>query len=139
MQRVTITIEDDLLHAIDRIVDRRGYTSRSEAVRDMVRDHLAHHQMAELSELSCYATLTYIFEHHLRDLPNRLAEIGHQYQGLAISTLHLHITHENCLEVVVLHGLVNQVRAYADEVTTQRGVSQGRLHLMAAKASIHEH
>ncbi|RVU18516.1 nickel-responsive transcriptional regulator NikR [Methylobacterium oryzihabitans] len=139
MQRITITIEDDLLGEIDKIVEGRGYNSRSEAVRDMVRDHIAHRKITELSEISCYATLTYIYEHHVRDLPNRLADIGHHHQGLAISTLHLHITHESCLEVVVLRGTVSQVRAYADEVTTQRGVTQGRLHIMAAESILHAH
>ncbi|CAM3309001.1 nickel-responsive transcriptional regulator NikR [Paracoccus nototheniae] len=129
MQRVTMTIEDDQLAALDAYAGQRGYASRSEAMRDV----LAGVQMAATdadSDATCIATLTYLFDHDIRDLTRRLATQAHSHHHLQLSTLHVHITHDDCLEVVVLRGTVGQVRRMADAILTQKGVRMGQLHVM---------
>lgn len=129
MQRVTMTIDDSQLDALDAYADRRGYPSRSEAMRDI----LAGMQMAQTDadpDAACIATLSYLFDHEARDLSRRLTAEAHRHHHLALSTLHVHVSHDDCLEVVVLRGSVAEVRAMADAILTQKGVRMGRLHVM---------
>lgn len=131
MQRITITIDDDLLAGVDRLCESRGYASRSEAVRDLVRDALAPGRTAE-EPGACYGTLSYVYSHSTRDLAKRLTGSSHDH-GVAVANLHVHVSHDECLEVAVLRGSAESMRAYADSVTTQRGVRYGRLHLIPAE------
>ncbi|MGU3665646.1 nickel-responsive transcriptional regulator NikR [Methylobacterium sp. A49B] len=129
MQRVTITIDDELLTAIDALCDSRGYGSRSEAVRDIVRDALAPARAAGAGSAACYGALSYVYSHGTRDLARRLTDQGHQH-GVSIASMHVHLNHNDCLEVAVLHGSVSQMQSYTDAVITQRGVRYGHLHLI---------
>lgn len=129
MQRVTMTIDDDQLAALDGHAARHGYPSRSEAMRDI----LSGMQIAEAArdpDAPCIATLSYLFDHETRDLTRRLAAQAHLDHDLQLSTLHVHATHDDCLEVVVLRGPIGRVRRMADAVLTQKGVRMGQLHLM---------
>jgi CopG family nickel-responsive transcriptional regulator len=130
VQRITITIDDDLLAVVDDLAHRRGYGSRSEAIRDLIREASAHEQTSGSGETPCIATLTYVYEHETRDLARRLTTAQHHHHDLSVSTLHVHMDHEDCLEVSVLKGTVAEVRAFADAVTTQRGVRFGKLHVI---------
>lgn len=136
MQRISITIDDDLLASIDALRERRGYTSRSEAVRDIVRERLAQVNAAQSDETSCVAALSYIYEHETRELSKRLTAAQHLHHDLSVSTLHVHLSNADCLEVTVLKGTAAEVRAFADTVTSQRGVRHGQLNLIPAS---HEH
>lgn len=129
MQRVTMTIDDDQLAMLDGYALQRGYTSRSEALRDILRRVGAEETTAR-DEAPCLATLSYIYEHETRELARRLTSAQHRHHDLSISTLHVHVDQGDCLEVTVLKGPVGEVRAFADEVTTQRGVRMGNLHVM---------
>jgi CopG family transcriptional regulator, nickel-responsive regulator len=129
MQRITITIDDDLLTAVDAICESRGYGSRSEAVRDIVRDALAPARAAGAGSAACYGALSYVYSHGTRDLARRLTDEGHQH-GVSIASMHVHLNHDDCLEVAVLRGSVSQMQSYADAVITQRGVRYGHLHLI---------
>ncbi|MGC5778459.1 nickel-responsive transcriptional regulator NikR [Methylobacterium sp. NFXW15] len=129
MQRITITIDDELLDAIDRLCERRGYGSRSEAVRDLVRNAVAPVQATNAGDVSCYGTLSYVYDHGTRDLARRLTDEGHHH-GVSIASLHVHLNADNCLEVAVLRGEAAALQTYADSVTTQRGVRYGQLHLI---------
>lgn len=133
MQRITITIDDDLLEAIDRLCERRGYGSRSEAVRDLVRDAVAPVQTTDAGDTPCYAALSYVYDHGTRDLARRLTDEGHHH-GVSIASLHVHLNADDCLEVAVLKGPAAAMQAYADSVTTQRGVRYGQLHLIPERA-----
>ena len=135
MQRITITIDDDLLLAVDGLCTERGYASRSEAVRDIVRDALAPTRAAE-AETPCFGALSYVYRHTTRDLARRLTGGGHHH-GVSVASLHVHLTHDDCLEVAVLRGSATAMRAYADTVTTQRGVRYGHLHLIPAEPDEH--
>lgn len=132
MQRVTLTIDDDLLAAIDAHGARHGYTSRSEAVRDMLRASLgdADTPVAEAQAGHCHATLSYLYDHEKRELARRLTQVQHGHHDLAVASLHVHLDHDTCLEVAVLCGPTPDVKALADSVTTQRGVRYGHLHIL---------
>lgn len=133
MQRITITIDDDLLETIDTISEQRGYASRSETLRDLVRDAVTREQAAVGNDTKCYATLTYVYEHETRDLSRRLTTTQHHHHDLSVSTLHVHVDGHDCLEVAVLKGTVEEVKSFADSVTTQRGVRFGNLHIIPSE------
>jgi CopG family transcriptional regulator, nickel-responsive regulator len=129
MQRITITIDDDLLSAIDQLCEQRSYGSRSEAVRDIVRDAVAPSRAAQAGETPFYGALSYVYSHGTRDLARRLTDEGHHH-GVSIASMHVHLTRDDCLEVAVLRGSVSAMQSFADSVTTQRGVRYGHLHLI---------
>lgn len=141
MQRVTLTIDDDLLAAIDAHGERHGYASRSEALRDIVRLALGAEAAPAPEAAQCHATLSYLYDHEKRELARRLTEVQHGHHDLAVASLHVHLDHDTCLEVAVLRGPTAQVRALADSVTTQRGVRYGHLHVLpeAGAADRHGH
>ncbi len=132
MERITITIDDDLLETIDGFVRRRGYPSRSEAIRELVRE-AASRDYAAAGRAPCVATLTYVFDHATRDLSQRLTERQHDHHNLGISTTHVHFDHDSCLEVSILRGPIDKIRELADTMTVQRGVRHASLHIIPLK------
>ncbi len=133
MQRVTVTMEEALLAELDALVARRGYQGRSEALRDLARAGMRQLDGPAPDE-PCVAALVYVFDHARRDLPNRLAHEFHGHHDLAVSTLHVHLDAQSCLEVAVLKGPAGAVRHMADHVTAERGVRHGQLVLLPAAA-----
>lgn len=130
MQRVSISIDDDLLEAIDRLCDHRRYSSRSEAFRDIVREAVAREKVNAEDDTQCLATLSYVYDHETRDLARRLTSAQHHRHELTVTTLHLHVSEHDCLEVVVLKGRIRDVRSFANSVTTQRGVRLDNLYII---------
>ena len=114
MQRVTITLDDDLLETLDSLSQRRGYNNRSEAIRDILR----------------FAVLSYVYEHEKRDLASRIVSTQHHHHDLSVATLHVHINHDDCLEIAVLKGDMGDVQHFADDVIAQRGVRHGHLQCL---------
>jgi CopG family nickel-responsive transcriptional regulator len=138
MQRFTITIDDDLLAAIDGVMQRRGYASRSEAVRDMIRESAAQ-EIALAGKTPCVAVLGYVYDHETRALAQRLTQTFHDNHDLSVAGLHVHLDHTTCLEVSVLRGPVTAVRGLADSLTAQRGVRHANLHIVPAVAEDSHH
>ncbi|MCO6418733.1 nickel-responsive transcriptional regulator NikR [Siccirubricoccus sp. KC 17139] len=136
MERITITIEEELLATVDALVARHGYASRSEAMRDLLRQAAAREAAPETP---CIATLSYVYDHGVRDLPRRLAQAQHAHHDLSIASLHVHLDHAACLEVAVLRGASGAVRRFADEMTSQRGVRHHALHLVPARVEEARH
>lgn len=136
MQRITITIDDELLALVDALVAQRGYASRSEAMRDLLRDAA---KREAPPETPCIATLSYVYDHAVRDLPRRLAEAQHAQHDLSVASLHVHLDHDACLEVAVLRGASGAVRRFADTVTSQRGVRHHALHMVPARVEEARH
>ncbi len=132
MQRITLSIDDDLAETLDRHMKKHRYASRSEALRDILREAQARERLEEKSSGFCVATLAYIYDHETRDLGRRLTQGQHKHHDLQIATLHVHLDHDSCLEVAVLRGPAKDVRALADETVSQRGVRHGQLHLVPA-------
>jgi CopG family nickel-responsive transcriptional regulator len=143
MQRVTITIDDDLVAEIDAFMTGRGYANRSEAIRDLARAGLSQSSLeaAQVHEhdRDCVATLSYVYDHAARELPKRLTQDFHAHHGLAQATLHVHLDHDSCLEVTVLKGRSAEVKAFADHVIAERGVRHGHIAYMPADVSADGH
>ncbi|WMI90692.1 nickel-responsive transcriptional regulator NikR [Escherichia coli] len=127
MQRVTLTLDDDLLAALDALSARRGYNNRSEAVRDILRDALNQDASVSRNHGARYAVLSYVYEHEKRELASRLVATQHHHHDLSVATLHVHINHDDCLEIAVLKGDMGDVQHFADDVIAQRGVRHGHL------------
>jgi CopG family transcriptional regulator, nickel-responsive regulator len=126
MQRVTITLDDDLLADIDRLVVERGYQGRSEAIRDLARTGLSETSLVGGETGHCVAALVYVYDHAARELSKRLTTAFHDQHELSLTTLHVHLDHGSCMEVSVLKGDGAAVRAMAERVIAERGVRHGR-------------
>ncbi len=137
MQRVTITIDDDLVEEIDAFMTSRGYANRSEAIRDLARSGLSQTNLEVAHGRDCVATLSYVYDHAARELPKRLTQEFHDHHGIAQATLHVHLDHDTCLEVTVLKGKSTEVKAFADRVIAERGVRHGHITFMPADSNVH--
>lgn len=135
MQRVTITLDDPLTQAFEAYMAARGYGNRSEAVRDLIRDRLRSERLAGDPQGECVASLTYVYNHHQRDLAARLTATHHAHHDLTVSTLHVHLSHDHCLETAILRGPAQRIRALADAVVAQPGVHDGNLSILPVIAS----
>src|SRR5271165_4676418 len=102
MQRITITLDDDLMADLDRVMAARGYQNRSEAIRDLARAGLQQTAQDAAASRDCVAALAYVFDHSARDLARRLVHSFHARHDLSLATLHVHLDHESCMEVTVL-------------------------------------
>ena len=139
MQRFTISLDDDLAIEFDHLIAQRGYGNRSEAVRDLLRAQLEASRLAPGETGDCVANLSYVYNHHERELAERLTAIQHQHHDLTVSTLHAHLDHENCIESVILKGPTRAVRTFADALMAERGVRHGQLNLVSVEAEHRSH
>ena len=138
MQRVTITIDDELMTELDRIIAARGYQNRSEAIRDLARAGIREAGQTLDAKRDCVAAVVYIYDHAARELPKRLTETFHDHHELSLSSLHVHLDHDSCMEVTVLKGKTGAVQHFAEHVIAERGVRHGRVVLMPTGAVEHE-
>ena len=127
MQRVTLTLDDALMADLDEIMAARGYASRSEAIRDLARAGLARARMEAAPTGDCVAAAVYTFPHDAPDAARRVSHAHHHRHDLAVSSLHVHLDHETCLEVSVLRGPVAEVRHFAEHLVAQRQVQNGEV------------
>ena len=138
MQRVTVSLEEELAEEFDELVRARGYQNRSEAVRDLMRQALEARRLEKGESKLCVANLSFIFNHHERDLAERLTEAQHAHHDLVLSSMHVHLDHETCLETIMLKGPTPDVRSFADQVRAERGVRYGQLNLVSVESG-HRH
>ncbi|GGC67817.1 nickel-responsive transcriptional regulator NikR [Undibacterium terreum] len=131
MRRLTISVDDDLADAFDQLVEGKGYLNRSEAFRDLVRKELGASEVATGKAKWCVATVSYVYDHHERQLSNRLTQMQHDHHDIAVASQHVHLDHDNCLETVVLKGRIDDVRACADSIISQTGVRHGNVHIVS--------
>lgn len=129
-ERFTVSLDKDLAEAFERYRQRLGYGSRSEAVRDLLRGFLARQRADEDPDGDCVGILTYIFDHHQRDLAGQLTDAQHDHHDLSVATLHVHLDHDHCLETSVLRGPLGRIRRFSDQFIARRGVRHGDLHLV---------
>ncbi len=125
------------LKRFDRLIGRQGYTNRSEAFRDLIRDQLVNERTAT-PEAVVVGTITLIFEHHAHCVTEKLTELQHAHHELVVSTSHAHMDHDSCLEVLIMHGKSAQVAQFADQLIGLKGVQHGRL-VMTVPAHAIEH
>ena len=125
--RTGISLDQELLERFDKIVQQKGYGSRSEALRDLVRDHFVEDDIA--SNKIVVATLTLVYDHHQPKLAEQLIQAQHDYNGQVLASTHVHLDHHNCLEVIILKGCGEDARKFADKLLSLRGVKHGKLVL----------
>ena len=135
MQRLTISLDDDLSAAFDAFAEDHGYQNRSEAMRDLIRDRLERgrlerEQLERQDNAWCIASVSYVYNHHERELAGRLAALQHAHHDLNVSSMHVHLDHDDCMETVILRGRTGQVRQFADSLVAERGVRHGKVYLV---------
>lgn len=131
MERFTISLDDELAREFDQLIAERGYRNRSEAVRDLLRGQLEQARQTRDDAPYCVANLSYVFNHHERELAERLTGMQHHHHDLTVASMHAHLDHDNCIESVILKGPSASVRAFADALMAERGVRHGRLNLIS--------
>ena len=136
MDRFTISLDEDLAEAFDEHIKQRGYATRSEAVRDILRDLLQRRELAAENNGFCVASLSYVYNHHERQLAERLASLQHAHHELTAATMHVHLDHDNCLEVLVVKGKAGAVKKIADALISTKGVKHGRLTITSTGAEL---
>ncbi|HAF43984.1 MAG TPA: nickel-responsive transcriptional regulator NikR [Gallionellaceae bacterium] len=134
MERFTISLDEKLASEFDRLIRERGYLNRSEAVRDMLRGKLETLRVQDKQALYCVASLSYVYNHHERDLAERLTGLQHDHHDLVVASTHVHLDHDNCLETVMLRGKTEVVRRFADALIAERGVRHGQVNLVPVDA-----
>jgi CopG family nickel-responsive transcriptional regulator len=139
MERFTISIDEDLAQEFDALIARRGYSNRSEAFRDLLRSHLESARLGGAAGTYCVANLSYVYNHHERDLAERLTGLQHGHHDLTVATMHAHLDHDNCLESVILKGPTEQVRAFADALVAERGVRHGQVNVVSVEVDQGRH
>jgi CopG family nickel-responsive transcriptional regulator len=126
LSRIGIALDSDLLKRFDRSIRHRGYTNRSEAFRDLIRDRLVTEQTAA-PDATVVGTVTLIYDHHASGISEKLTELQHASHDLVVSTSHAHLDHDSCLEVLIVHGKSAAVEQFADRLIGLKGVQHGRL------------
>jgi CopG family transcriptional regulator, nickel-responsive regulator len=125
--RTGISLERELLERFDKVVRQKGYGSRSEAIRDLVRDHFVEEDVT-LNKV-VVATITLIYDHHQPKLSEQLIGAQHNYKGQIMATTHVHLDHHNCLETIILKGRGTDAKKFADKLLSLKGVKHGKLVL----------
>jgi len=126
--RFGISINSRLLKRFDQLIDRKGYTNRSEAIRDLVRDSLVQAEWKAGSE-ETMGTITIVYSHHTRELSEVLTQLQHRYFRAIVSTTHIHLDEHNCLEVLIVRGKGEEIKKISDRLIGTKGVKHGKLSL----------
>lgn len=129
-ERFTMSLDGELAEQFDAYIDSKGYTNRSEAIRDLIRKRLTSDSLASHQNGHCIASLSYIYNHHERELASRLMDIQHNHHDLVLASQHVHLDHDNCLETLMLRGQVRTIHDFTEAMIAERGVRHGSLNLI---------
>jgi CopG family nickel-responsive transcriptional regulator len=135
LTRIGIALDSELLRRFDRAIERRGYTNRSEAFRDLIRDRLVTERTAA-PEAIVVGTVTLIYDHRAHGITDKLTELQHEHHELVVSTSHAHLDHDSCLEVLIVHGKSAKVEKFADLLIGLKGVQHGRLVMTVPESAL---
>jgi CopG family nickel-responsive transcriptional regulator len=124
--RFGVSLPGDLIRRFDRLIRRKKYPNRSEAIRDLIRRELVEEEIVNDAEI--VGVLTLLYNHHQRELQDRLGRIQHDFHERILSTTHVHLDHDNCLEVVLLKGRAGKIKQLADELIALKGIKHGQLY-----------
>ena len=127
LKRFSISLDEELLDQFDQFILKRKYTNRSEAIRDLIRNDLTQGEWEADKEVIGVVSLVY--DHHQRQLQERLTELQHDYHHQIISTTHIHVDRDNCLEVIIVRGKARKVREFSEHLRSLRGVKHGNLSM----------
>ena len=125
--RFGVSLEKELLEKFDKLIKEKKYPNRSEAIRDLIRENLVKREWIEDKEVA--GAITLVFDHHKRELVNILTDIQHNFHQLIISSQHIHLDHDNCLEIIVVRGKPTEVRELTDKLRVTKGVKYGALSI----------
>ena len=139
MERVTISVSDEFAAELAAFMGTHRYDNRSEALRDLARLGLERARIDDGLEGECVATLSYVYNHHTRDLSKRLTDAHHVRHELQVATMHVHLDHETCLEVAVLRGEAAAVRDFSKAVIAERGVTHGHVSVVPVELRMETH
>jgi CopG family nickel-responsive transcriptional regulator len=135
LSRIGVAIDSDLLKKFDDLIASRGYTNRSEAFRDLIRDELVE-ETWETPDRKVVGTVTIVYDHHVRMLNEKLTDLQHEHFHHVLSTLHVHLDHDHCLEVLIVRGKASEVKKIADVLISTKGVKHGRLSITTSGAEL---
>jgi len=125
--RFGVSLEKELLEKFDILIKEKKYSNRSEAIRDLIRENLVKREWIEGKEVA--GAITLVFDHHKRELVNTLTDVQHDFHQLIISSQHIHLDHDNCLEIIIVRGKPIEVRELADKLKSTKGVKYGALSI----------
>ncbi len=128
--RFGVSLPKELIERFDSYIHRKKYTNRSEAIRDLIRGALIEEEIT--SNKNVIGVLHIIYDHHQRELSDKLNDIQHDQHDLIISTTHVHLDHKNCLEVILLKGKVEAIRSLSEKIIAAKGVKNGKLYLTSS-------
>jgi len=129
--RIGVAINEELLTEFDRLIEKRGYTNRSEAFRDLIRNELVKERW-DSPNSEVFGTVTLVYDHHVRLLTEKLTELQHKHHSSIISATHVHLDHDNCLEVILVRGRAAAVEKLANALIATKGVKHGRFTATAS-------
>lgn len=135
LARIGVAIDSALLAKFDALIAERGYTNRSEAFRDIIRDELVRKSWSSGDE-DVVGTVTLVYDHHVRMLGEKLTDLQHNHHRNILSTIHVHLDHDNCLEVLIVKGKARDVQKIADALISTKGVKHGRLTVTTTGAEL---
>src|SRR3954454_17990973 len=135
LSRIGVAIDSDLLAQFDRLIEARGYSNRSEAFRDLIRDELVE-KTWETPDSLVFGTVTLVYDHHVRMLGDKLTDLQHHHYENILSSMHVHLDHDNCLEVIIVRGKAGDVQHIADALISTKGVKHGRLTITTSGAGL---
>ena len=131
LTRFGVSMDPELVRTFDEVRALRGYKNRSQAIADLVRRAVVEYHWENRPDALVAGTLSLIYDHHTIGLDSVLNRIQHDYHHIIVSSVHVHLDHDNCLEVLVVKGPVNKIRELNDELVTQKGVKNGNLSIIA--------
>lgn len=129
IERVGVSLDKELLSMFDELIGTQGYSNRSEAIRDLIRERLSQQQLAKPAA-KAVAGIFLVYDHHSTTLSNKLIELQHNHLLHVIASTHIHLDHHNCLEVIILKGKVKEIQELADQMAALKGVKLSRVNLM---------
>ena len=139
MERFTISLDDSLAADFDQLIEEKGYENRSEAVRDLIRQALEKSRLDTNQSRHSIGVVSYVYNHHEKTMSDRLVTAHHHHHDLVISTTHVHLDHDNCLEAAFLRGSTGEVRHFAGHLMAMSGVRHGSLNLISADVETSKH
>ncbi len=135
VERIGVSIENELLEKFDNLISSQGYQNRSEAIRDLIRDKISTNQI-ELPNTTGVAAVCVVYDHHSSQLTQKLAQVQHSKFFSTISSMHIHINHDNCLEIITLRGKISEIKKMADQIVSLKGVKLGKVNLVSIDSEL---
>ncbi len=134
--RFGVSIEQELLENYDRLITERGYATRSEALRDLIRDSLIQRKIESDLNTTVLGSLTLVYDHHASNLLQEMAHVQHDFHEVVLSVMHIHVSHVDCMEILAVRGIVSEIVGLADKLLSLKGIKNGKLFLTLPSSGI---